>query len=138
MLKKTITFTDYNGSERTEDFYFNLTKAELVELESSIHGGYLEAMARIISAQDNPTIMQEFKRLILRAYGEKSSDGRRFVKSEELSKAFSETEAYSELFMEFFQNPDKAVAFFTGIIPVDLRKSYAAVDSNQQAPVPAT
>ncbi len=66
MLKKTITFTDYNGSERTEDFYFNLTKAELVELESSIHGGYLETMARIISAQDNPTIMQEFRRAAVR------------------------------------------------------------------------
>lgn len=138
MLKKTITFTDYDGNERTEDFYFNLTKAELVELESSIHGGYLESMRRIISAQDNPTIMREFKQMILRSYGEKSSDGRRFVKSEELSKAFSETEAYSELFMEFFQNPDKAAAFFTGIIPADIREKYAAAASDLPTLAPAT
>ena len=138
MLKKTITFTDYDGNERTEDHYFNLSKAELVEMESSVHGGYTESIKRIVSAQDNPTIMHEFKRMILRAYGEKTPDGRRFVKSEDISKAFSETEAYTELFMELFQNPDKAAAFFTGIIPADVRSDYASAASDQPTLAPAT
>lgn len=138
MLKKTITFIDYDGNERTEDHYFNLSKAELVEMENSVHGGYIESARRIISAQDSPTIMREFKRMILRAYGEKTADGRRFIKSEELSKAFSETEAYTELFMELYQNPDKAAAFFTGILPADVRSDYTAAASEQPVLIPAT
>lgn len=119
MLKKTITYTDYDGNERTETFYFNLSKAELLEMECSTDGGYADSMKRIIDAQDIPGITREFKRMILKAYGEKSPDGRRFIKSPELSKAFEETEAYSEMFMEFFQDVEKAVDFFKGIIPKD-------------------
>ena len=93
MLKKTITYKDYNGVERTEDFYFNLSKAEAMEMELSITGGLTEMIRKIVAAQDTPTIIATFKQIILKAYGEKSPDGRRFIKSEELSKAFSETEA---------------------------------------------
>ncbi len=117
MLKKTITYTDYNGSERTEDFYFNLTKAEIMEMEMSTSGGLTEMINRIVAAQDAPAIIDVFKKLILKAYGVKSPDGKRFVKSEELSTEFSQTEAYSELFMELATNADEASKFVNGIVP---------------------
>ena len=117
MLKKTITYTDYNGVERTEDFRFNLSKAELAEMEMSTSGGLTEMIERIVAAQDAPSIIKIFKDLILKAYGEKSPDGKRFITSEELSTAFSQTEAYSQLFMELASNPDEAAKFINGIIP---------------------
>lgn len=117
MLKKTITYTDYNGSERTEDFYFNLTKAEIMEMEMSTSGGLTEMINRIVAAQDAPAIIDIFKKLILKAYGVKSPDGKRFVKSEELSTEFSQTEAYSQLFMELATNADEASKFVNGIVP---------------------
>lgn len=120
MLKKTITYMDYNGVERTEDFYFNLTKAEITEMEMSISGGFAEMINRIIAAQSAPEIIAVFKDLILRSYGEKSPDGKRFVKSEELSKGFSYTEAYSQLFMELAIDAEAASNFVNGIIPNDL------------------
>ena len=100
MIKKTITYTDYNGTERTEDFYFNLSKAELMEMELSISGGLVELINRVVAAQDQPSIIKIFKDLILKAYGEKSPDGKRFVKSDAISTEFSQTEAYSQLFIE--------------------------------------
>lgn len=117
MIKKTITYTDYNGVERTEDFYFNLTKAEITEMEMSTTGGMSEMVKRIIAAQDTPTLIKIFKDLILKSYGEKDIDGRRFIKSEELSTAFSQTEAYSQLFMELATNAEAAADFVNGIIP---------------------
>ena len=117
MLKKTITYTDYNGMERTEDFYFNLTKAELIEMQYSIGGGLKERLESIIKTQDQPSIIREFKKLILLAYGEKSPDGRQFMKSEEISKHFECTEAYSILFMELATDADKASEFVNGITP---------------------
>ena len=119
MLKKTITYTNYNGIELTEDFYFNLSKAEVMEMEMSTSGGLAEMITRIVAAQDAPAIIKIFKELILKAYGEKSPDGKRFIKSNELSEAFSQTEAYSELFMELASNADAASAFVNGIILVD-------------------
>ena len=121
MLKKTITYTDYNGAERKEDFYFNLTKAEIMEMEMSISGGLTEMINRIVAAQDAPAIVKIFKELILKAYGEKSADGRRFMKVDEngvpLSINFSQTEAYSQLFMELATDADAASAFVNGIVP---------------------
>lgn len=117
MLKKTITYTDYNGNERTEDFYFNLTNAEVMELEMSTSGGLTEMISRIVAAQDAPAIIKIFKDLILKAYGEKSLDGKRFVKSAEISDAFSQTEAYSQLFMELATDADAAANFVNGIVP---------------------
>lgn len=117
MLKKTITFTDYNGVERTEDFYFNLSKAEVMEMELSTTGGLAEMINKIVSAQDTPSIVKVFKDIILKAYGEKSPDGRRFIKSEELSEAFSQTEAYSELYMELSTNAEAAAKFVNEILP---------------------
>ncbi len=125
MLKKTITYTDYNGSQRTEDFYFNLSKAESMEMELSTTGGLSETIRRIVAAQDQPAIIKIFKELILKAYGEKSPDGKRFIKSEEISKAFSETEAYSILFMELATDADAAAKFVNGIVPNETAESTA-------------
>lgn len=117
MLKKTITYTDYNSVERTEDFYFNLTKAELMEMEIGTTGGMADMIKRIVDAKDAPAIIKIFKELVLKAYGEKSADGKRFVKSEEISNGFAQTEAYSQLFMELATDADAAAAFVNGIIP---------------------
>ncbi|MCD8119756.1 MAG: hypothetical protein LUE29_09825 [Lachnospiraceae bacterium] len=117
MLRKTITYKDYNGAERTEDFYFNLSQAETMEMEMSQAGGLTEMIQKIVNAKDIPAIIKVFKDLLLKAYGEKSPDGKRFIKSEEISTAFSQTEAYSQLFMELATDPDAASAFVNGIIP---------------------
>lgn len=119
MLKKTITYTDYNGAERTEDFYFNLSKAEIMEMEMSTAGGLAELIQKIVAAQDAPAIIKIFKDLILKAYGEKSPDGKRFIKSDENTKAFEQTEAYSNLFMELATDADAAAKFVNGIVPAD-------------------
>lgn len=117
MLKRTITYNDYNDNERTEDFYFNLSKAEIMELEMSTSGGLSETIQAIVAAQDAPSIIKIFKDLILKAYGRKSLDGKRFEKSPELSAEFSQTEAYSQLFMELATDADAAAKFVNGIIP---------------------
>ena len=126
MLKKTITYTDYNGVERTEDFYFNLSKAEVLELEMGTTGGLTEMINKIVAAQDTPTLIKIFKDLVLRAYGEKSPDGKRFIKSDEIRDAFSQTEAYSNLFMELATDAEAASKFFNGIIPDNVDKPVSA------------
>lgn len=117
MLKKTLTYTDYDNNERTEDFYFNLTKAELTEMELSTSGGLETRIRKIIATQDIPEIVVIFKELILKSYGEKSPDGKRFIKSKEISEAFSQTEAYSDLFMKLATDADAAADFVNGITP---------------------
>ena len=131
MFKKTITYTDYNGNERTEDFYFNLSKAELMEMEMSMPGGMKAMLERIISAQDTGKIIETFKKILLKAYGEKSEDGKRFIKSPELSKAFSETEAYSIMFTELAQDATKASEFVNGIVPSSLKPEQKTLNTNQ-------
>lgn len=117
MLKKTMTYTDYNGEKRTEDFYFNMSRAEVTEMELSINGGLSAMIQRVTEEKDVPTIISIFKDLVLRSYGKKSPDGRRFIKSKELSEEFSQTEAYSDLFMELATDSAKAAAFVNGIMP---------------------
>ena len=133
MLKKTITYSDYNGTKRTEDFYFNLTKAEVMEMEMSTTGGLAEMIQRIVAAQDAPAIIKIFKDLLLKAYGQKSADGKRFIKSEEISEAFSQTEAYSMLFMELATDADAAAEFVNGIVPSDInadKNNHPALKNN--------
>ena len=125
MLKKTVTYTDYNGSERTEDFYFNLTKAEIMEMELTTVGGLSAMIEKIVAAKDGPTIIKTFKDLVLKAYGEKSADGRRFIKSPEIAEAFSQTEAYSQIFMELATDDEAAAKFVNGIIPQSDRTANA-------------
>ena len=126
MIKKTITYKDYNDIERTEDFYFNLSKAEVMEMELSTTGGLAEMIKRIVAAQDQPAIIKIFKDLVLKAYGEKSADGKRFVKSDEIASGFSQTEAYSILFMELATDADAAAQFVNGIVPADAAKQVTA------------
>ena len=126
MLKKIITYTDYNGVERTEPFYFNLSKAELMEMELGVTGGMTEMLNKIIAAKDAPSLMKTFKEMIMKAYGVKSDDGKRLVKSEELSIAFTQTEAYSVLFMELITDDKAAADFVNGIIPNEIQAEVAA------------
>lgn len=115
MIEKTFTFVDYEGNERTEVHYFNLTETERLEMEVSTDGGMTKMINKIVADQNGPEIMRIFKELILKAYGEKSPDGRRFVKSAEISKAFSETEAYNQLFMELVTDATAAGNFVEGL-----------------------
>ena len=126
MLKKTIAYTDYNGTTRKEDFYFNLTQAEVTELEVSVEGGLVEMINRIVAAQNG-------KDIILRAYGEKSPDGRRFIKNQEVRDAFAQTEAYSNLFMELATDAKAASEFVNGIVPPKTEKA-APADQSAEAP----
>lgn len=116
MLKKRIKYTDYDGVEREEDFYFNLNKAEVTEMELSIDGGLTKMLNTIVAEKNAPLIITTFKQLILKAYGEKSADGKRFMKSAEISDKFEHTEAYSELFMEIAVDAEKASEFVNAII----------------------
>jgi hypothetical protein len=120
MLKRTVNYEDFNGNNVSEDFYFNLTKAELLELELSYDSGFAESLQRIIDAKDNKTLVFQFKKLVLLAYGVKSEDGKRFIKSDQLREEFQQTAAYSALFMELAVDANAASAFITGITPRDL------------------
>ena len=117
MLKKTITYVDYNGKTRTDDFYFNLSKAELVDMEMSEQGSLSAKLEKIVREEDKSKIVAMFKDIVLKAYGEKSDDGKRFVKSQEIRDGFMQTEAYSDLFMELASNAEAAAEFINGIIP---------------------
>lgn len=121
MLKKLITYKDYNGVERKENFYFNLSKPELLEMELGTTGGMRELIQTMVEKQDIPKIMAAFKEIILKSYGEKSPDGRVFNKSSELSSAFSHTEAYSVLYMELISDANKAAAFINAVMPEDMQ-----------------
>lgn len=123
MLKKLIKYVDYDGRERSENFYFYLNKAELMEMELGVDGGMQQMIQLLIDKQDIPKIMDAFKKIILKAYGEKSPDGRRFIKSKELSEAFSQTEAYSNLYMELMTDANAAAAFINGIVPDEVAKA---------------
>jgi hypothetical protein len=120
MLKETIKYTDFNGVERTEDFYFNLNESELVEMATTAEGDLAENLRQMVASNDAARIMRTFKDLIARAYGEKTPDGHKFVKSPELSKGFFETNAYNKLFIRLVTDPEYAARFIAGIIPANL------------------
>ena len=122
MLKKTLTFEDYNGETRTEDFYFNLTKAELAEMELRVGGGMEAMINRMINERDSDKLTTMFKDIILSAYGEKSLDGRRFIKNQELRDSFVQTEAYSDLFISLISDQKEVESFIRGIMPKEVRE----------------
>jgi hypothetical protein len=134
VLKKTIKYKDFNGEEVSEDFLFNLSKAELVELEASHEDGLAEAMTRIVDANDNKAIVAEFKKIILLAYGKKSADGKRFIKNQTLRDEFESTEAYSTLFMELLTDTDAAIVFMNGIIPEGLVEDAEKLTQRESKP----
>lgn len=130
MLVKKIKYTDFNGQEREEPFYFNLSKAELMEMELTTDGGLDTYIRRITAQQNNKEIVRLFKELILKSYGERSDDGKRFVKSKELTDAFTQTNAFSELFMELSTNADAAEKFITGVVDPSFAGELKKVNEN--------
>lgn len=133
MLKITKTYEDFNGVERTEDFYFNLTKADLAELELSVNGGLTTLLNIMARAKDGKSIIEQSKKLVLTAYGEKSLDGREHYKSDEIRAKFAATQAYSDIFMEIATNDKKAAEFVMGILPKDIREEAMADPTIKEA-----
>ena len=127
MLTKAITYENYNGEKRTQNFYFNLTKAELMEMELGVEGGMQAMLERVINAQDIPTIAKLFKQLVLKSYGVKSADGRRFIKTPEVTEEFTQTPAFSEIYMTLATDEKYAAEFVNGIIPND----YSVADADE-------
>lgn len=129
MYKKTIVFEDYDGNERKEDFFFNLNTGELIEMNMSITGGLEKMLKNIIDAQDNKRLFEVFKDIILRSYGEKSADGKRFVKIDadghRLAQDFMQTDAYSVLLTELVSDTTAATEFVNGIVPQKLAEEVA-------------
>lgn len=123
MIKKTVTYTDFNGSERTETFYFHYSQAEILEMELSVDGGFGERIQRIIDAKDQPSLIRVIKKFVLDAYGVKSDDGKRFIKNDEVRAAFEECPAFSTIFMEMVTNDAAAAEFVKGVVPADLAKT---------------
>lgn len=127
MIKKTVTYEDYNGVERTEDFYFNLNKAEIMKMEMGTTGGLAEMIQRVVDAKDTPAIIKIFEDLVLKAYGKKSIDGKRFEKSDEIAAEFAQSAAYPHIFMELATDADAASKFVNGIVPADMSKQLEAM-----------
>lgn len=121
MFKKTIEYTDFNGEKRKEDYYFNLTKAELLEMQLSTEGGLKEMLEEIVKTKDVPKLVKMFKRIIMLSYGEKTPDGKHFMKNDEIRQRFECSEAYSELFMELATNDDSAAEFVNALLPEDFQ-----------------
>ena len=117
MIKKTIKYTDYDGNERKEDYYFSLNRAEIAEMDMREPGGFEKMVENIIAEQDNNRILTLFKKIILMSYGKKSQDGKQFIKNEQLRTEFEQSEAYVELFMELGNDGKAAAEFIDGIIP---------------------
>lgn len=131
MLKKTITYTDYDGMERTEDFWFNLSKTELTKLDAELPGGVLGVLRKIIDKKDRKALVDFIETLILRSYGEKTLDGKRFVKTPDMAEEFMQTPAYDELFMSILSDTDSQTSFINGVIPQSMAKEIEKTDKKQ-------
>ena len=127
MIKKTVTYIDYNGVERTESFYFHFSQAEILDMEMGTEGGFAERIQRIIDAKDQTSLLKVIKNFVLDAYGEKSADGRRFIKSKEVKDAFVECPAYSEIYMELLTDDKVAAEFVNKVIPEDMKDRFAKI-----------
>lgn len=136
MLVKPITYTDYNGVERTETFYFNLSQAELIDMQLGGKDGlYSNKLQKMIDNHDAAAIVATIKEFVLKSYGEKTDDGKRFIKSPEISEAFMQTEAYSQLITELLSDDAKSTEFILGIMPQALREAAVAeMNKNKQLP----
>ena len=134
MYKITETYTDYDDNQRTEDFYFNYSEAELADLQFSVSGGLAGMIDKIIKTNDTPKLVELFRELIQKAYGEKSNDGRRFMKSPELTKEFTETVAYSQIYMRLATDSKAAQEFINKVVPKSMKDKMQ--QANQQNVVP--
>lgn len=136
MYSRKIKYTDYDGNEREEEFFFHLNKAEVLEMQMSYDGGLDKVLRKIIEAKDQKRLIEMFKMIILKSYGEKSADGRRFIKNPEIVEAFTQTEAYSELFMLLSTDDDVAAEFINGILPQRLIEDAKELAEQKQANLP--
>lgn len=127
MIKKTVTYTDFNGVERTESFYFGLTESELLDMEVEADGGITDYYQRIVDAKDSKAIVREVKNLLIRSYGEKDSDGKYFMKTPEIAKRFECSAAFVALYKELATDANAAAAFCNGIMPSTLHADAEAV-----------
>lgn len=125
MFKKTAVYKDLNGVEKKKDCYFHFFESEIFEMEMSEKGGFAETIHAIIAAEDTPTLTRILKEFILKAYGVKNPDGDQFIKSEEISTAFSQTGAFSAIYMEFVTDDEAAAEFINALIPEDMKQSIA-------------
>lgn len=128
MIKKTIHYTDYDGTERTEDFYFNLSMAELMQMQMSVEGGMRGYIQRIMAANDQTALMKLFKDVLLTTYGKKSDDGRQFIKNDTIRAEFEASPAFSEIYMELMSDAQKAADFINGLMPANLRDQNPAMN----------
>lgn len=131
MIKKTVTYTDYNGEQRTETFYFHYTEAEILDMEMSEEGSFADRIQRIIDAKDKTALMKLIKKFVIDAYGVKSEDGKRFMKNDELKTAFLECPAYSDIFMEMVTNDEVAAEFVNGVIPSTMKDRVAKLSNGK-------
>lgn len=132
MYKMTETYEDYNGTKRTEDFYFNLNKAELLDLQMSYGGQLQNTLQKMVSANDSDKLLAFFKDILLRSYGEKSDDGRRFIKNEETRNNFTQTEAFSQIYLKLTQNETESQKFVRGIMPADIQEKVDSQETSRQ------
>lgn len=131
MIKKTVTYEDYNGEMRTETFYFHFTEAEILDMEMSTEGGFAERIQRIIDAKDQSALMKLIKKFVIDAYGVKSPDGKRFIKNDEVKAAFLECPAYSDIFMDMVTDDKLAAEFVNGVVPKNMKNRFAELASKK-------
>lgn len=123
MLKKNIKYTDFNGNQVSEDYYFNLTKAELTEMEMSIQGGFSTHLEHVMNTRDMPALMDFFKLFIVKSYGEKSADGKYFRKDGNMAHDFTCSAAYDSLFNELLEvdgDTSNLLKFIAAVVPPDI------------------
>lgn len=128
MIKKTITFEDLDGNVLVEDFYFHLSKADIAEMELSRKGGLTEYLNKIVAEEDGAKLVEMFKDLLTKTVGKRSEDGRRFIKTQEITDEFVQSDAYSEMFIELATNAEQASAFVNGIVPSSMQTAVRAAD----------
>ena len=131
MIKKTVTYTDYNGEKRTETFYFHYSEAEILDMEMSEEGSFAERIQRIIDAKDKTALMKLVKKFVIDAYGVKSEDGKRFMKNDDVKAAFLECPAYSDIFMDMVTDDELAAEFVNGVIPSSMEDRVAKLSINK-------
>lgn len=132
MIKKTITYKDYNDVERTEEFYFHFSESEILDMEFSMDGGFAERVQKMIDTKDQRALLQIIKKFVIDAFGVKSADGKRFIKNDEVKSEFVECPAYSMIFMELVADDEKAAEFVNGVIPANMKAKFAEIVSQRK------
>lgn len=135
MLKKTIKYTNFSGVERERTLYFDLTKAELTMLGLSVDGGLDVVLTNLMEAENIPELIQNFEKILLLSYGEKSEDGERFIKGDDISRKFKESPVYDEIFMELITDEKKAADFINAVMPDDIDEYISKLEARRNKSV---